>query len=56
MLIQELKSNGKPRNVPPLEVSEEFWKKLQASKVGAKRYKKVKQSVKDTKNNSNEGK
>ncbi len=41
MKIQELKTDGRPRNIPPVEVTPEFWEKLKKSKVGAKRYKVV---------------
>ena len=41
ILIQELKSDGRPRKIPPKEVSEEFYARLMKSKVGKKRYKKV---------------
>ena len=42
VLLQELKENGKPRNIPPVEHPKEFWDKLQKSVVGKKRYKVVK--------------
>lgn len=45
MKIQELKSDGRPRNVQPIEVSPDFWAKLKKSKVGGKRYKVVKEKV-----------
>jgi len=49
MKIQELKQNGKPRNVPPIEVSPEFWERLKRSKVGKKRWRVVKEEkVKNT--------
>ena len=49
MFIQELKSNGMKRNVDPIEVTPQFWAKLQKSKVGQKRYKVVKGPKVETK-------
>lgn len=43
MKIQELNKAGRPRkDVPPKEVSPQFWERLQKTKVGRKRYKVVK--------------
>jgi len=44
--IQEITQNGRPRNIPPRKVTIEFWEKLKASPVGAKRWKLVPEKTK----------
>ena len=42
MKIQELNKAGRPRkDVPPKDVSPQFWERLQKTKVGKKRFKVV---------------